>query len=179
MIRSNVGMRSEQPEAQVEYRGDGPAKIDQPFDDLWRAGQWCNRDRAHRLDDVGDGHADAEIRDREGEDVHGVRAPLTPRTRVQLTVQPPWVGGGRFVPLTYAMTNTRPTFHSASNANAAPTRSAVRAALRIAGGRHLERPVGIAIVHAAGMKAPDYVVFAEPTDMIILGARTLEGMNVR
>ncbi len=49
----------------------------------------------------------------------------------------------------------------------------------IADGRHLERPVGIAIVHAAGTKAPDYVVFAEPTDMIILGARTLEGMNVR
>src|ERR1039457_3302544 len=71
MIRSNVGMRSEQPEAQVEYRGDGPPKIDQPFDDLWRAGQWCNRDRAHRLDDVGDGHADAEIRDREGEDGRG------------------------------------------------------------------------------------------------------------
>jgi predicted aspartyl protease len=49
----------------------------------------------------------------------------------------------------------------------------------IADGRQLERPVGIAIVHAAGTKAPDYVVFAEPTDMIILGARTLEGMNVR
>jgi predicted aspartyl protease len=49
----------------------------------------------------------------------------------------------------------------------------------IADGRHIERPVGIAIVHAAGTKAPDYVVFAEPTDMIILGARTLEGMNVR
>jgi hypothetical protein len=77
------------------------------------------------------------------------------------------------------MTNTRPTSNSASKSNAAPTRSAVRAALRIADGRHLERPVGIAIVHAAGMKGPDYVVFAEPTDMIILGARTLEGMNVR
>jgi predicted aspartyl protease len=49
----------------------------------------------------------------------------------------------------------------------------------IADGRHLERPVGIAIVHAGGMKAPDYVVFGEPTDMVILGARTLEGMNVR
>jgi hypothetical protein len=49
----------------------------------------------------------------------------------------------------------------------------------IADGRQLERPVGIAIVHAAGMKAPDYVVFAEPTDVIILGARALEGMNAR
>lgn len=37
----------------------------------------------------------------------------------------------------------------------------------------------IAIVHAAGTKAPDYVVFGEESDMVILGARTLEGLNVR
>ena len=49
----------------------------------------------------------------------------------------------------------------------------------VADGRQLERPVGIAIVHAAGAKAPDYVVFAEPSDMILLGARSLEGLNVR
>ena len=49
----------------------------------------------------------------------------------------------------------------------------------VADGRQLERPVGIAIVHAAGAKAPDYVVFAEPGDMILLGARSLEGLNVR
>jgi len=49
----------------------------------------------------------------------------------------------------------------------------------VADGRQLERPVGIAIVHAAGTRAPDYVVFAEPCDMILLGARSLEGLNVR
>ena len=49
----------------------------------------------------------------------------------------------------------------------------------IADGRTLEREVGIAIVHAAGTKAPDYVTFAEASDMIILGARALEGMNLR
>src|SRR3954471_14895094 len=49
----------------------------------------------------------------------------------------------------------------------------------IADGRELDRPVGIAIVHAAGAKAPDYVVFAEPGDMTLLGARSLEGLNVR
>src|SRR5687767_15647325 len=38
----------------------------------------------------------------------------------------------------------------------------------IADGRQLERQVGIAIVHAAGTKAPDYVTFAEAGDMIIL-----------
>lgn len=49
----------------------------------------------------------------------------------------------------------------------------------VADGRQLERRVGIGIVHAGGTKAPDYVVFAEPGDMIILGARSLEGLNVR
>ena len=49
----------------------------------------------------------------------------------------------------------------------------------VAHGRSLERAVGIGIVHAAGTKAPDYVVFAEPGDMVILGARALEGMNLR
>lgn len=49
----------------------------------------------------------------------------------------------------------------------------------VADGRRLERPLGIAIVHAAGAIAPDFIVFAEPGDMTILGARSLEGLNVR
>ena len=49
----------------------------------------------------------------------------------------------------------------------------------VADGRQLERQLGIAIVHAAGFKAPDFVVFAEPDDMVLLGARSLEGLNVR
>ena len=49
----------------------------------------------------------------------------------------------------------------------------------VADGRQLDRAIGMAIVHAAGAKAPDYVVFAEPGDMILLGARSLEGLNVR
>lgn len=39
--------------------------------------------------------------------------------------------------------------------------------------------MGIAIVHAAGAMAPDFVVFAEAEDMILLGAHSLEGLNVR
>jgi|SRR5688500_13309305 len=49
----------------------------------------------------------------------------------------------------------------------------------LADGRKLERQVGMAVVHAAGAYAPDFVVFAEPSDMVILGARSLEGMNLR
>lgn len=49
----------------------------------------------------------------------------------------------------------------------------------VADGRTLERPLGFAIVHAGGTTAPDLIVFAEPGDMVILGAHSLEGMNLR
>lgn len=50
---------------------------------------------------------------------------------------------------------------------------------RVADGRAIERELGFAIVRAAGTFAPDFVVFAEPEDMVLLGSRSLEGLNVR
>ena len=52
-------------------------------------------------------------------------------------------------------------------------------AFRLADGRRLERQMGMAIVHAAGRFAPDWVVFGEPGDTTILGAHSLEGLNFR
>ena len=49
----------------------------------------------------------------------------------------------------------------------------------IADGRVLERDIGIAIVHTEGTFTPDWVVFAEPGDMTLLGAHSLEGLNLR
>lgn len=49
----------------------------------------------------------------------------------------------------------------------------------VADGRHLERDVGFAIVHAGGTSTADDVVFAEPDDSVLLGVRTLEGLNLR
>ena len=49
----------------------------------------------------------------------------------------------------------------------------------VADGRAIEREMGVALVHAGGTFAPDFVVFAEPGDMVLLGARSLEGLNVR
>lgn len=49
----------------------------------------------------------------------------------------------------------------------------------VADGRVLERGLGMAIVRAEGTLAPDWVVFAEEGDMVLLGARSLEGMNLR
>lgn len=46
-------------------------------------------------------------------------------------------------------------------------------------GERVVREFGYAIVHAAGAKTIDEVVFARPGDMVLLGARSLEGLNLR
>jgi len=46
-------------------------------------------------------------------------------------------------------------------------------------GERVERDLGYVIVHAAGERTIDEVVFARPGDMILLGARSLEGLNLR
>jgi predicted aspartyl protease len=48
-----------------------------------------------------------------------------------------------------------------------------------ADGRVLERPVAFALIFAGGRSAAAAVVFAEPGDMILLGAHGLEGLNLR
>lgn len=54
-----------------------------------------------------------------------------------------------------------------------------RIALQQADGSMLERWVGFAILHAEGTLTTDEVVFGEPNDLVLLGARTLEGMNLK
>ena len=49
----------------------------------------------------------------------------------------------------------------------------------VADGRQVERDIGYAIVHAAGSATADDVVFAEPDDLVLLGVRSLEGLNLR
>ena len=48
-----------------------------------------------------------------------------------------------------------------------------------ADGTILERSVGFAIVHAGGTFTTDEVVFGEPGDLVLLGARSLEGLNLK
>jgi predicted aspartyl protease len=48
-----------------------------------------------------------------------------------------------------------------------------------ADGRILERHVGFAMLHAGGRSAPSIAVFAQPGDMVLLGAHGLEGLNLR
>ena len=49
----------------------------------------------------------------------------------------------------------------------------------VADGRRIEREIGYAIIHAGGTAGIDYVVFAEESDFSILGAHSLEGLNLR
>jgi len=48
----------------------------------------------------------------------------------------------------------------------------------MANGEVVTRSVGFAILRAAGRFTIDEVVFSEPGDLILLGSRTLEGLNV-
>jgi predicted aspartyl protease len=50
---------------------------------------------------------------------------------------------------------------------------------RQANGTVLERWTGIVIVTVAGRRTGDDVVFGEPGDLVLLGSRTLEGLNFR
>jgi predicted aspartyl protease len=50
---------------------------------------------------------------------------------------------------------------------------------RQADGTILERWIGAAFLHVAGKSTADDVVFGEPGDLVLLGSRTLEGLNFR
>lgn len=49
----------------------------------------------------------------------------------------------------------------------------------LAGGRQIERDIGYAIVHVGGVATADNVVFAESNDPVLLGARSLDGLNLK
>jgi predicted aspartyl protease len=51
--------------------------------------------------------------------------------------------------------------------------------MTMANGQTITRNVGFVIVRAGEFFTVDEVVFAEPDDLLLLGARTLEGFNAR
>jgi predicted aspartyl protease len=50
---------------------------------------------------------------------------------------------------------------------------------RQADGTVLERWTGVVVTSVAGRRTGDDVVFGEPGDLVLLGSRTLEGLNFR
>jgi len=49
----------------------------------------------------------------------------------------------------------------------------------MANGQHITRTIGFAIIHVGDAITIDEVVFAQPGDLELLGARSLEGLNLR
>jgi predicted aspartyl protease len=49
----------------------------------------------------------------------------------------------------------------------------------MANGQYVTRHVGMAVIECGEFKTVDEVVFAEPGDLSLLGARTLEGFNAQ
>ena len=50
---------------------------------------------------------------------------------------------------------------------------------RQADGTILERWTGAVLIYVAGKRTVDEVVFGEPHDLVLVGSRTLEGLNLR
>lgn len=50
---------------------------------------------------------------------------------------------------------------------------------QLAGGSRVCRDAGYAFIHLQGDETPDEVVFAEPTGGALLGARSIEGLNLK
>lgn len=50
---------------------------------------------------------------------------------------------------------------------------------RQADGTVLERSTGYVVLHVAGTETIDEVVFGDPSDLVLLGAHSLEGLNLR
>jgi predicted aspartyl protease len=50
---------------------------------------------------------------------------------------------------------------------------------QMADGRTITRSIGFAILRAGGFLTVDEVVFGQPGDLVLLGARTLEGFGAR
>ncbi len=51
--------------------------------------------------------------------------------------------------------------------------------LVMANGQTITRSAGYVIIHSDQFQTVDEVIFAEPGDLLLLGARTLEGFNAR
>ena len=49
----------------------------------------------------------------------------------------------------------------------------------LANGQEIVRPIGFAVIRVGEALTTDEVVFAAPGDLQLLGARTLEGLNMK
>jgi predicted aspartyl protease len=88
-------------------------------------------------------------------------------------------GPGRALPDTLVDTGSEYTWIPREVLEQLAIRAQRKQAFEVADGRRIERDIGYALVGAGGTEAPDLVVFADPGDMTLLGAHSLEGLNLK
>ena len=100
--------------------------------------------------------------------------------RIQIEIENPFKPGRREL-LTNVLVDTGAEFSclpaAVLESLGVEKRKMVR--LRQADGSVLERWLGAAFVYAAGTSTLDEVIFGGPSDIQLLGAHSLEGLNVR
>lgn len=100
--------------------------------------------------------------------------------RIDIEIEnPARPGERRSIPSVLVDTGAELSWVPATVLDALGTRRLKELRFRQADGTVLTRWTGSAIIYAAGTLATDDVVFGEPADLVLLGARTLEGLNLR
>lgn len=100
--------------------------------------------------------------------------------RVDVEIENPLRPGARApVRLALVDTGSELSWFPANVLESLGVERAARRQFRQANGSILERWIGLAFLHVAGVRTSDDVVFAESADLTILGARSLEGLNLR
>jgi predicted aspartyl protease len=54
-----------------------------------------------------------------------------------------------------------------------------RVQFEMANGDVIERDIGYGVLHAGGTDTNDEIVFGDPGDLVLLGARSLQGLNLK
>jgi hypothetical protein len=100
--------------------------------------------------------------------------------RINIEIENPVLPGRRIVlPSVFVDTGSELSWIPASILESLGIKRLKLSRFRRASGTILERWVGSGWVHAAGTFTIDDIVFGEPGDMTLLGARTLGGLNLR
>ncbi len=99
--------------------------------------------------------------------------------RVEVEVENPVRPGPRVTPSALVDTGAELSWFPAPLLESLGIERYKLTSFRQASGNIIERWIGLAFVYAAGARASDDVAFGEPGDLVLLGARSLEGLNLR
>ncbi|MEX2153985.1 MAG: hypothetical protein WD825_11650 [Gemmatimonadaceae bacterium] len=100
--------------------------------------------------------------------------------RIDVEVEnPAWAGERQIIPAVLVDTGAELSCFPSDVLDTLRVERRQRRKFRQADGSILERWTGPAFVYAEGASTTDEVIFGEPGDLILLGSRSLEGLNLR